>query len=68
MITIARPLTLGVRLSSEEYKALNLVADAEGVPMSIILRRALRLALREAAPHISLPTKILTALQAQQLP
>lgn len=58
---MTRPIFIGLRLSKDENNALLLWANSEGIDKSVLIRRAFRLALREA-PHNIFPPNILEAL------
>jgi len=54
---------LNFRLSEAEENALTLWADADAIDnKSVMMRRVLRLALRELAPRSIFPAHIVTAL------
>lgn len=61
---VERPIVFSMRLSQAEDIAMRYLAELEGLPKSIYIRRSIRLAIQQ---HESvLPAKVVKAIHAQQ--
>ncbi|MEP7135807.1 MAG: hypothetical protein ABI904_12830 [Chloroflexota bacterium] len=62
---MTRPILLGTRLTKDEYQALIIWANSEGLDKSVLFRRLFRLALR-GAPRSIFPPQIVEALNLSE--
>ncbi len=61
-----RPIVFSMRLSTAEEHAVELLANAEGLPKTIYARHILRLAMKSKAAATVLPADLIAALNCLQ--